>query len=130
MVFLKLFLNIIIIILAIIAIALVGLRVAGFSPHTVTSNSMLPTYEKYSVIYSKKVKFSDLKVMDVIVFKNSNGTKVTHRIMEINEETKEVITKGDNNEFIDVLPVGEKNIIGKVFFKIPYAEKIMSKIKE
>ena len=125
---LKIILNIIIIILAIAVLALVVLRIAGFSPYIVKSGSMSPLYEENTIIFAKKVKFKELKQYDIIVFLNSNNNRTVHRIMEIDEENKQVITKGDNNRFIDILPVYEENIIGKVGFKVPYSEKLISKI--
>lgn len=125
---LKIFLNIIIIVLAIAVLALIVLRVAGFSPYIVKSGSMSPLYEENTLIFAKKVKFKELKQYDIIVFLNSNNNRTVHRIMEIDEENKQVITKGDNNQFIDILPVYEENIVGKVSFKVPYSEKLISKI--
>ena len=125
---LKIILYIIIIVLAIAVLALIVLRVAGFSPYIVKSGSMSPLYEENTIIFAKKVKFKELKQYDIIVFLNSNNNRTVHRIMEIDEENKQVITKGDNNRFIDILPVYEENIIGKVGFKVPYSEKLISKI--
>lgn len=90
---------------------------------------MSPEFEVNTIVFSKKVNFNSLKNGDIIVFVNSNGNKVCHRIMEIDEENEQIITKGDNNEFIDILPVDKDNIQGKVCFKIPYSDKIISKVK-
>lgn len=130
MAFVKLFLNIIIIILSVILLLLIGLRFAGFIPFVIQSDSMSPLYEVNTLIFAKKVSFNKLNNYDVIVYINSNGNKVTHRIVEIDKDNKQVITKGDNNEFVDILPVDKDSIAGKVYFKIPYSDKIISKFKK
>lgn len=127
---LKIILNIIIVILFIIAIVFVALRTVGFMPYKVYSGSMEPVFPLNSIVFARQTKFQDLKKGDIIVFANSNGNTVTHRIMEIDTDKKQVITKGDNNEFIDILPVNSENIFGKVYFKIPFSEKVLNKIQK
>ena len=51
-----------------------------------------------------------------------DGYTVIHRIVNIYQEKGEffLITKGDNNESEDKLPVREDQLLGKALFKIPY----------
>lgn len=111
--------DILIVILFIAAIALCTVRVLGYTPYTIKSDSMEPTYSVNDMVYTKKIKFEDIKNGDVITFVNSNDSIVTHRIIDINKEERCVYTQGDNNSFPDVMPVYEEEIIGRVCFSIP-----------
>lgn len=125
----KIIINLILIILALIAVAAVSLRVAGFTPYIIESDSMSPLYNSDDIIFVKKILFKNIKETDIITFINLNNNVVTHRVMSIDENKKELITKGDNNKFVDINPVSEENIIGKVYFKIPKFGNEINKIK-
>lgn len=43
----------------------------------------------------------------------------THRVIEVNEETREFKTKGDANEVEDLAPVPFENVIGKAGMSVP-----------
>ena len=91
----------------------------GYSPMSVQSDSMSPTFKQGDLIMVKKVEdLYSLKKDDVITFYTIiDGQRVinTHRIVEISEEdnTKRFITKGDNNQIDDETPVSASDIIGK-----------------
>ena len=71
--------TILLIIVVILAILLAGVRVLGFTPYTVLSGSMEPTYHTGSLIYVKSTKPEDVKVNDPITFYLANSkTIVTH----------------------------------------------------
>ena len=58
---------------------------------------------------------------DPITFRAENAL-VTHRITTVNEISRTVVTKGDNNETEDPVPVEESEIAGRTTqFAIPYA---------
>ena len=97
--------------LLILAVFFVGLRVTGFKPYNIETQSMEPDYPVNTLIYVKEVSFDDLSEGDVITYVNQSGTAVTHR------------TKGDANEFEDIMDVNEENIVGKVYFGIPLIGK-------
>lgn len=115
--------NILIGIILIILIALAGLlfvpKIMGYDMFAVISGSMEPNISVGSIVYTKPVEFNELKVNDVIGYKLSEDTMVTHRIVSIDDENKTVTTKGDANEVEDANPVSEGNIVGKVNFNIP-----------
>lgn len=114
-----------VIVAVLLAVALVGVRVVGYTPYTILSGSMEPTYHVGSLIYVKKVDTSTLEVGDPITFALSEDTIATHRIVEVvpDEEDASVIrfrTKGDANETVDGALVHYKNVLGKPVFTIPY----------
>ena len=107
------------ILVVLLAIFFVGSRILGYKPYTVLSSSMNPTYKVGDLVYAKKVKFSEVKVGDALVFKTNGQTTVTHRVVKINKEDKSFTTRGDANNIEDGNPVYYTNIIGVVKFSIP-----------
>ena len=105
--------------LLILAVFFVGLRIVGFKPYNIETQSMEPTYPANTLIYVKGISFDDLIKGDVITYVNQSNSTVTHRIMSIDSDKRSVRTKGDANEFEDIMDVNEENIVGKVYFGIP-----------
>lgn len=115
----NLLMTIIIVLLFILAGILVGPKLFGCNTYAVISGSMEPEIPVGSIVCSQKVEFADLKENDVISYQVSSDTIVTHRIVSIDNEKKQVITKGDANNVNDANPVPSSNIIGKVVFSLP-----------
>ncbi|MEG0330569.1 MAG: signal peptidase I [Longicatena sp.] len=90
--------------------------VFGWMPIVIQSPSMEPSIKTGSIVYyNKNIDEKDLKVGDVITFKNdAKAPLVTHRLMIIENETKTVRTMGDANGVLDQNHLPIKNIIGKV----------------
>lgn len=112
--------NIFVLILFVLAMATLLPRLAGLQPYNIETQSMAPEYASGTLIYVKKTDFDKLKPGDVITYVNPEGSAVTHRITEIDSEDRSLRTKGDANEFEDIMSVTEENIVGKVVFKIPH----------
>lgn len=110
--------------LLILAVFFVGLRIAGFKPYNIETQSMEPTYPANTLIYVKGISFDDLIKGDIITYVNQSNSTVTHRIMSIDSDKRSVRTKGDANEFEDIMDVNEENIVGKVYFGIPLIGKL------
>lgn len=111
-------------VVVVLAILLVGARVAGLKVFTVLSGSMEPTYHVGSIIYVKDVDPFELEENDVITFMLDEDTVATHRIVEVvpDENDAAVVrfrTKGDSNEAVDGSLVHNKNVIGSPVFTIP-----------
>ena len=106
----------------ILAVLLVGTKLIGLTPYTVLSGSMEPEYHVGSVIYVTKVEPEELKERDCITYYMSNGSVVTHRIIEVKKADNGELTfrtKGDANENPDGYQPASA-IIGKAVFSIPY----------
>ena len=84
----------------------------------VYTGSMEPAIPVGSVVVLKPVDTETLKTGDIICFKLSEPTSITHRIINITNEG--FTTKGDANEDPDQWTVKKENIIGKLVFTIPY----------
>ena len=109
-------------IVVVLAVLLAGVRLFGFTPYTVLSGSMEPTYHVGSIVYVKKVDPTTLKVGDPITFHLTQGVIATHRIIEVHGEGTPNLgfrTQGDANKNVDDITPASK-VIGKATFSIPY----------
>ena len=88
-----------------LAVALVGVRLAGIRTFTVLSGSMEPTYHVGSLIYVKKVDSTTIRPGQVPD--------------EDDPSTLRFRTKGDANDAEDGSLVHYKNVIGTPVFAIP-----------
>lgn len=117
--------TVLVVLVVLLAVALVGVRVIGYTPYTILSGSMEPTYHVGSLIYVKEVDPAELEVGDAITFALNEDMIATHRIVEIvpDEDDPSVLrfkTKGDANDVEDGSLVHYKNVIGTPEFMIPY----------
>lgn len=114
------FTTVIVIFVLIIALLLVGTKVAGIKIFSVISGSMEPTYRVGSLIFVKSVEHTKVKVGDAVTFVLFDETIATHRVTAISDDYKYFSTKGDANDFEDESPVYFENLIGVPIFTIPF----------
>ena len=112
--------SVVLITLALIAAALVVPKFLGYNQFAVLSGSMEPNIHVGAIVYAKEAEATELAVDDIITYRISGNTMVTHRIVAIDEVSGTVTTKGDANETEDAAPVSYENIVGKYAFNIPY----------
>ncbi len=128
------FTSILVVLVAVLAILLAGVRLFGYQVFTVLSGSMEPNYHVGSLIYVKEVDYTQLKSGDVITFMIDEDTVATHRIVGVvpDEDDPTVLryrTKGDANDVEDGSLVHYKNILGSPEFTIPYLGYVASYIQ-
>lgn len=104
---------------------------AGYTPLTVASDSMSPTFRAGDLIVIRKCDPGKLEEGDIITFHtiiNNEYALNTHRIAEIQEEggVRSYVTKGDNNAIADVHMIADGDIVGKFVTKLPGVGKVMS----
>lgn len=97
--------------------------IAGFTPLTVASESMEPTFGTNDLIIIKKCDTSALKEGDIITFHtiiNNEYALNTHRIVDIEENNgyRAYRTKGDNNQIEDTHVIADGDIVGKYVLKL------------
>ncbi|MCQ2553424.1 MAG: signal peptidase I [Clostridia bacterium] len=95
----------------------------GFTPLTVQSDSMVPTFSAGDMIIIKKCNTADLKEGDIITFHTIIQNQYvlnTHRIASIvsNGSVRSYTTKGDNNLIEDSHIIADGDIVGKYVTKI------------
>lgn len=127
--------TVLVLMVAILAVLLVGTRFIGLMPFTVLSGSMEPVYSAGDLIYVKEVDPFELEEGTIITFMLSEDTIATHRIVEVvpDAEDDTVIrfkTKGDANESEDGGLVHYKNVIGAPIFSVPKLGYVANFIKE
>ncbi len=107
----------------------------GFKVSTVISESMVPTIDRGDLIIVRTADEEDIKEDDIIVFYNylptNNGgyqqAEVVHRYIDTGVDGN-YITRGDNNEQIDIIRDANGNeveltyddVVGAYAFRIPY----------
>lgn len=103
----------------------------GISPMIVKSGSMETEIMTGDIVIIKKINASEIKVNDVIAFKD-NGYVTTHRVIEIvnNESGLSFRTKGDNNTSADRYAVDDENVIGIYVMRFAKIGKLASFLGE
>ena len=93
----------------------------NYSLKIVLSGSMEPTIKMGSLAVVRPVE--NYETGDVITFQTGSNTPTTHRIYDTTVVNGDLAytTKGDANNTPDPNNVLEKDIVGRVFFSIPYA---------
>lgn len=100
-----------------------------FKSFLIQSGSMEPTIMTGDIII---VQNSNTYLQrDVITFFDHGDRVVTHRILQVNNEStgEEYITQGDNNQTPDIAPVPKSDVIGKHFLTIPKLGYLVAKSK-
>lgn len=105
-------------------------NLGGFTPMTVQSDSMSPTFDQGDLIVIKTCDTSKLQVGDIVTFHTIIDNQYalnTHRIESIDELNgmRSFTTKSDNNDVADTHIISDGDIVGQYVFKIPGMGKVM-----
>lgn len=102
----------------------------GYKNFIIVSGSMIPSININDTIIVKEVPQEEIKVNDIISFKQGEII-TTHRVINIIEEEgiKKYQTKGDSNNTKDKELVTYKQIEGKYQFKLSGIGKIIEILK-
>ena len=108
-------------IVTVAAVAFIGVNlIAGAKGYAVTSNSMAETLRRGDVVFVRQVSFEELMPGDVVTVRSSGDNfHFTHRIVEIDKESRTITTRGDANNADDPMPTQAERIVGKMWYKIP-----------
>ncbi len=112
-----------VLLLLIFCFLICGSRFTGLDIFTIYTGSMKPAIPIGSTVIVQPIQESHIKVGDIIAFKSStNSDTVVHRVIEVQNENSSLSfhTAGDANNSPDVDLVPARNVVGKVFFIIPY----------
>jgi len=85
-----------------------GGRVFTIAP----TGSMKPTLDENSVVTVETVAFSQLRQGDIVIYRNSAGVPIVHRLYQQTDGNWFVL--GDNNASVDREAVTPANILGRV----------------
>ena len=114
-----------------ILIAVIGIsvplsipRLLGYEVYYVDSGSMEPTLPVGSVVYVENIDPREAETDDIVAF-HYDSVVVTHRVVQNQYFSEELITKGDANQTQDINPVSYNQFIGRVKYHVPYIGPIM-----
>lgn len=100
--------------------------VNGYAVLEVVSGSMEPSIHVGDLIVID-TKNENYEENDIVTFRDTNGSFVTHRIVAINDDNK-MVTQGDNNNTVDP-EISMDNIVGKYVLRINGAGKVLNAFK-
>ena len=113
----------------VVALGLIVPDLIGYQSFVVISGSMEPEIPVGSMVYARETDPSTLQTGDIIVFYSTDAVEsgaasgnivpVTHRVVQNDTASGEIITKGDANEQNDLRPVVYNNVVGKVALHLP-----------
>lgn len=104
--------------------------IGGYKAFNILTGSMSPNINPGSLIITKDIDENNIIQNDVITFRGSSiNTITTHRVVEVIKEKNGNIkfqTKGDANDVLDPMLVGQELVVGKVICSIPYLGSIIN----
>ena len=105
-----------VLVVAAFAVFAVPQAVGAEHSYVVLSGSMQPAMEPGDVILVDAVDIDDIRVGDVVSFRDETGTVTTHRVADVfvGEDGRHLWTKGDDNEERDPGVVTEAALVGRV----------------
>lgn len=97
----------------------------------VFSGSMAPELKVGSVAITRPVESQDIRVGDIITFYSPlDGELTSHRVVGVEEGSSLYFqTKGDANGDADSFVVPAENVVGKVWFHLPYFGYVVQFLK-
>jgi len=96
-----------------LTLAQLAANAVGGEVFTVSATgSMKPTLDEGSVITIERVQFTQLRKGDIVIYRNTLGTPVVHRLYECTNGRWLVL--GDNNPSVDRESVNATNLVGRV----------------
>lgn len=106
-------------------IVIVVPAVTGSKPYTVLTGSMVPLYSPGTLVVVKPVPVEEINLGDVITYQLESGKPevVTHRVVAVGaaaDGTPLFITRGDANDADDPEPVQPVQIVGELWYSVPY----------
>ncbi len=106
-------------------------NLAGFTPMTVLTDSMSPTFNRGDMIVIRKCDPNTLEVGDIVTFHTIIENEYalnTHRIISVTDNNgfRNYVTKGDNNAIQDQRSIAAGDIVGKYVGRVPYLGYVMN----
>lgn len=107
---------------SVVSVLLVWFAVGLFPlyPSVVLSGSMQPGMKKGDVVLMKKISGENVKLGDVIQFRNEK-ISIMHRVIEVKKKNGAInfVTKGDANKAQDPEPVHPQQVVGRLVYVVP-----------
>lgn len=117
---------VLLLLVSLLAIVVIVVPLAtGAKPYTILTGSMEPQYPPGTLVVVKPVDVSEINLGDVITYQLESGKPqvVTHRVVAVGaaaDGTPLFITRGDANDADDPEPVQPVQIVGELWYSVPY----------
>lgn len=97
------------------------------TPLVFASGSMSPAYDAGALGIAREVPAQDVAVGDVVSVRDADGARVTHRVVDMQEQsgTTVLTLKGDTNDVVDAQTYTVTSV-DRVSFGVPYAGRALS----
>lgn len=98
-------------------------KVRGWEPLTVLTQSMEPLLHPGDVVVVEPVSGKDVAVGDVVTYRASDSSLITHRVVEVQRSTyagreDTIIVQGDANNVPDD-PLVASQVVGRMLYRMP-----------
>jgi signal peptidase len=108
-----------------LAVAVIGVPFAtGSVALSVLTSSMTPAYPAGTLVIVRPVEPTNIRIGDSITYQIESGRPelITHRVIAISLSNgdRSYTTKGDSNDLADATPVVSGQVMGRVWYSIPY----------
>jgi signal peptidase len=109
-----------------LAAAVIGIPFATHSVAlSVLTGSMAPTYPTGTLVIVRPIGPTNIRIGDPITYQMESGRPelITHRVIAISSSSNGDInytTQGDSNDLPDANPVVADQVMGRVWYSIPY----------
>lgn len=104
----------------------------NYETFVVVSGSMEPEIKVGSIILIKHIDkdkvYDEIKVNDDISIRINPNTVLTHRVIKLDKEKDEIVTRGIANVVNDE-PINSSMVIGKVIFTVPFIGYLLAIFK-
>lgn len=115
---------VLLLVLALAVVTIVLPALVGGRPLTVLTQSMEPTLPPGTLVVVRPVEPAQIRVGDVLTYQMESGRPavISHRVIEKTFSTDggvTFLTRGDNNDTADELPVQEVQIVGTIWYSVP-----------
>jgi signal peptidase I len=101
-----------------VMLAVVPSVAMGWDTSVLTSGSMTPALRTGDVVAAKPYRGEPLHLGSIVVFRDPEGRRVTHRIVATNDNGT-FVTQGDANQVSDSTPLSPDHILGVGRFVVP-----------
>lgn len=112
--------TLLLVVLAAVAALLIVPHFIGYQSMAVLTGSMEPTFPVGSLIFVTEEAPEEIEVNDIITYRLTADTVVTHRVVAVDRDLQAFTTKGDANESEDGAPIPYDNVVGVAKFHVPY----------
>ena len=113
----------------VLAVAVVVPRLAGATPYTVLTPSMVPAYPPGTLVVDRPVAPEDVAIGQAITYQIAPGRPevVTHRVVTIARHPDGNLrfqTRGDANNAVDAAWVRPEQLRGAVWYAVPHLGRL------